>query len=344
MAKLTNAALKRLIQKSGRHADGGGLYFRVLGAGRAYWAFRYRVDGKAREMSLGTYPEVTLAEARDRHGAERTKVRTYKRDPLAEKRAAKQDHATPTFGAVADDHLAAHQPTRKNEGHRRQWFVALTRYCAPIRDMPVDAIDTEAVLSVLKPLWTRAPDTGSRLRGMIEKVLDAARARGHIDPDRANPARWRGHLENLLPHPDKIGNHGHHAAMPYAYLPAFVAKLKDAEGIAVNALMLAILTAARSVEVIGATCDEIDLDAKLWVVPAERMKMRVEHHVPLSGGSRSPARPTSGAPPEADACVPRPAARQAAQRPGARSDDAADGRERLHGARIPQHVPRLGRR
>jgi hypothetical protein len=177
MAKLTNAALKRLIKKTGRHADGGGLYFRVLGAGKAYWAFRYRLDGKAREMSLGPYPEVNLVEARDRHGAERTKVRTYKRDPIAEKRSAKQARgATPTFGQIADDHLRAHQDTRKNERHRRQWFVALTRYCAPIRDLPVDAIDTEAVLSVLKSLRTRAPDTASRVRGMIERVLDAARA------------------------------------------------------------------------------------------------------------------------------------------------------------------------
>jgi integrase len=286
MAKLTNAALKRLIQKTGRHADGGGLYFRVLGEGRAYWAFRYRVDGRAREMSLGPYPEVTLAEARDRHGAERAKVRTHKRDPLAEKRAAKsardKTRGTPTFGAVADDHLAAHQGTRKNEGHRRQWFVALTRYCAPIRDMPVDAIDTEAVLRVLRPHWTRAPDTGSRLRGMIERVLDAARARGFIDENRANPARWRGHLDHLLPNPDKTGKHGHHAAMRYADVPAFMARLKDAEGIAVNALALAVLTAARTNEVLSLQWDEVDLDAKVWTVPAERMKMGKAHDVPLS--------------------------------------------------------------
>jgi hypothetical protein len=197
MAKLTNAALKRLIKRTGRHADGGGLYFRVLGEARAYWVYRYRAGGRVREMSIGPYPEVNLAEARDRHAAERAKVRTDKRDPLAEKRAAKQARATacapPTFGAVADDHLLAHQGTRKNAGHRRQWFVALTRYCAPIRDLPVDAVDTEAVLRVLRSVWTRTPDTGSRLRGMIERVLDAARARGLIDENRANPARWRGH-------------------------------------------------------------------------------------------------------------------------------------------------------
>jgi integrase len=216
----------------------------------------------------------------------RARVVANKADPLTEKRAAKQARAkargTPTFSTVADDHLAAHQATRKNAGHRRQWFVGLTRYCAPIRDIPVDAVDTEAVLSVLNPLWARAPDTGSRLRGMIERVLDAARARGHIDPDRANPARWRGHLDHLLPNPDKIGEHGHHAAMPYADVPAFMATLRDAEGLAVDALMLAVLTAARSSEVINMQWDEVDLEAKVWTVPAERMKMGVKHDVPLS--------------------------------------------------------------
>jgi integrase len=283
MAKLTNAALKRLIMKTGRHADGHGLYFRVMGEGRAYWAFRYRVGGRVREMSLGALPEVNLAEARDRHSAERAKVRTHKRDPLAEKRAAKQDRAkAPTFGEVADDHLRAHQDSRKNERHRRQWFVALTTYCAPIRETPVHEVNTEAVLRVLQPVWNRAPDTASRLRGMIERVLDAARARGHIDPDRANPARWRGHLDHLLPNPDKIGEHRHHAAMPYADAPAFMAKLRGAEGLAVNALMLAILTAARTSEALPMQWDEVDLERSLWTVPAERMKMGVEHQVPLS--------------------------------------------------------------
>jgi integrase len=148
--------------------------------------------------------------------------------------------------------------------------------------MPVDAIDTEAVLRVLQLVWARAPDTASRLRGMIERVLDAARARGHIDPDRANPARWRGHLDHLLPNPDKIGEHGHRAAMPYADVPAFMAKLKDAEGIAVKALMPTILTAARTSEVLSMTWEEVDLDAKRWTVPGERMKMGVQHDVPLS--------------------------------------------------------------
>ena len=281
--KLTNAALKSLIKKTGRHADGGGLYFRVIGDDKAYWAFRYPVDGKEREMSLGPYPEVSLALARAQHAAARAKVRTHKIDPLAEKRAAKEirGHAMPTFGEVADRHLAAHQPVRRNERHRRQWFVALTTYCAPIRALPVNEVGTKEVLQVLKPVWTRAPEIASRLRGRIEAVLDAARALGHIDPDRANPARWRGHLDHLLPNPDKIGERGHHAAMPYADLPAFMAKLESASGAAAKALRFAILCAARSSEVFGMTWDEVPA-LSLWMVPGERMKMREPHSVPLS--------------------------------------------------------------
>lgn len=257
MGKLTKADLPALLKKPGRHADGAGLYFRTLGDDKAYWVFRYALpNGKEREMSLGPYPETTLAEARDRHAAERVKVRTHKIDPLAAKRAAKLASvdavvATPTFGKIADDHLAAHQDSRKNDRHRRQWFVALTTYCAPIRDLSVNEVTTADVLKVLQPVWMRAPEIASRLRGRIEAVLDAAQALGHIDADRANPARWRGHLAKLLPNPDKIGERGHLPAMPYADLPAFMAKLKQADGSAAKALMFTILTASRTTETLG---------------------------------------------------------------------------------------------
>jgi integrase len=286
MAKLNNAAVKGLIKKPGHYGDGAGLYFRVEGGEKAYWVYRYQSpNGKRRVMSLGPYPEVGLAEARARHADERAKV-THKRDPLDEKRhAAAGARAKPTFGEIADEHLRAHQDSRKNDRHRRQWFVALTKHCAPIRDMPVDEVDTEAVLRVLQPVWTRAPEIASRLRGRIEKVLDSARALGHIDPDRANSARWRGHLDHLLPNPKKLGERGHHAAMPYSDLPAFMAKLEAASGSAAKALMLAILCASRSSEVFGMTWDEVDLHDKLWVAPGERMKMGVEHHVPLSNAA-----------------------------------------------------------
>jgi integrase len=156
--------------------------------------------------------------------------------------------------------------------------MTLTRYCAPIRNKPVDAIGTSDVLAVLTPLWTKTPETASRLRGRIEVVLNRARALGHIDEDRANPARWRGHLDQLLPNPN--GRTSHHAAMPYADVPAFVAKLKDAT--AAKALAFLILTSARADEALGATFDEINMESRVWAVPAARMKMKRLHRVPLS--------------------------------------------------------------
>ncbi len=168
------------------------------------------------------------------------------------------------LGKAADEFLSAHAGSFRNEKHKAQWTMTLTRYCEPIRAMPVDAIDTEAVLSVLKPLWARAPETASRLRGRIETVLDAARARGLIDRNQANPARWKNHLDKLLPKRAKL-TRGHHAAMPYGDVPAFVAGLREREATAARALEFCILTAARSGEALAARWDEIDLDGKSGV-------------------------------------------------------------------------------
>jgi hypothetical protein len=201
MGKLTNAALKTLIERPGRHGDGQGLFFRTLGQGRAYWVYRYRSGGKEREYSIGPHPEVSLIKARAKHAELRKRVVVDKADPLADKRAAKEKVALakgkPSFGAVADGYVTAHEASWKNPKHCKQWRTTLTKYCADIRDMPVDEVGTEAVLAVLMPLWTRAPETASRLRGRIEAVLNAARALGHIDENRANPARWKGHLDQL---------------------------------------------------------------------------------------------------------------------------------------------------
>ena len=163
--------------------------------------------------------------------------------------------------------------------------MTLTRYCEPIRNTPVDAIDTEAVLSVLKPLWTRAPETASRLRGRIEAVLDAAKARGHIGRNEANPARWRGHLDKLLPKRAKL-TRGHHAAMPYADVPAFVADLRERPATAARALEFCILTAARSGEALAARWDEIDFDAKVWTVPARAHEGRARASRPAQRARR----------------------------------------------------------
>ncbi len=298
MQNLTQTSLRSLIKKTGRHSDGGGLYFRVIGGGKSYWTYRYRVGGKERETSIGPYPEITLDEARNRHAALRKQVRTDKIDPLAQKRAAKAAIATPsvkpTFGQCADAHVAAHEASWRSPKSAEAWRMTLTAYCAAIRATPVDQVDTEAVLSVLTPLWTRAPETASRLRARIEAVLASAQVDGHIHPDRTNPARWKGWLDRKLPNPKKIGKidpitgvrsteRGHHAAMPYDQVPAFMARLRVTPGTAAKALAFLILTAARSDEVLGMPWSEVDLDAATWTVPKERMKKgKRAHRVPLS--------------------------------------------------------------
>jgi integrase len=283
--KLNDRGLQALVERPGRHSDGNGLYFRTLGLGRAYWVFRYRAHGKEREMSLGPYPELSLSEAREKHVAARKAVVVDKADPLAERRDAKaKSIAKPvlTFGKAADAYLTSHETAWRNAKHAEQWRMTLTRYCAAIRDMPVDQVDTTAVLKVLEPLWNAIPETASRLRARIEAVLSSAQVGGHIDPNRPNPARWKGWLEEMLPNPKKLGERGHHAAMPYADLPDFMAKLSETPGTAAKALAFTVLTAARSGETLGATWDEIDFDNATWTVPAERMKAQKPHAVPLS--------------------------------------------------------------
>ena len=283
MAKLTQAALRSLIKKPGRHSDGGGLYFRVLNDAKAYFVYRYTVSGKERETSLGPFPELGLAEAREKHAELRKMVKVDRADPIAEKRAAKTTppSAVPTFGAMADEFIAAHEPSWRSGKHAWQWKQTLGQYAAPLRDTPVNGVATADVLAVLKPLWTRAPETGSRLRGRIEAVIDMARALGHIDADRANPARWKGHLDHLLPPAKKLAR-GHHAAMPYDQLPELMARLAETPGVASRALTFTILTCARTSEVLHATWDEISFADAIWRVPASRMKMQKPHDVPLS--------------------------------------------------------------
>ncbi len=293
--KLTKDDLAKLIDRRGRHGDGQGLYFRAIGERKAYWTFRYRIAGKEREISIGPYPEVSLAEARIKHAGLRKIVVVDKRDPLAEKRAAKAVAArtadAPTFGQIADAYLETHESAWRSSKSAQAWTMTLTTYCAAIRSTPVDKIDTAAVLGVLRPLWSRAPETGSRLRGRIECVLDAARALGHIDADKANPARWKGHLDKLLPSPKKIGKigktgervaRGHHASMPYADVPAFMTRLREVDTTSALALEFLILTCTRTGETLGAKWGEVDEAAALWTVPAERVKIGKDHAIPLS--------------------------------------------------------------
>ncbi len=201
------------------------------------------------------------------------------RNPIEERRTAKAAAtARPTFGTIADMLLESKAKELRSERSFDQWEASLTEGVAALRGRPVDEIDTEAVLEVLKPLWIERPNAGDRLRGRIEAVLDAAKAKGHRSGE--NPARWRGHLSHLLPRRQKLAR-GHHAAMNYHDVPAFMDRLRQDRSIGARALEFCILTAARTGEVLGARWEELDLSSRVWIIPAARMKAAREHRVPL---------------------------------------------------------------
>jgi integrase len=266
--------------KPGRYCDGRGLWLVVSPSGARKWVFRFTCRGRVTEMGLGGHG-TTLAEARKK-ADEARKIVAEGKNPIEAKREARMASATkPTFGQCADALLQAKSSEWRNEKHRAQWQMTLANYAKPLRALPVDEVDTAAVLGVLQPLWHAKAETAFRLRGRIETVLDAARAMGHIPRNEANPARWRGHLDKLLPKRQKL-TRGHHAALDYADVPAFIAELRERQAMAAMALEFAISTAARSREVLGARWNEIDLEAKVWTVPAARMKAGREHRMPLS--------------------------------------------------------------
>ncbi len=280
------------------HGDGGGLYLQVTPSGARTWIFRFKLGGRAREMGLGPTHTVSLAEAREK-ARECRKLVLEGIDPI-EARNAKRAEArlaaatAMTFEQCADRYIEAHKAGWKNPKHAAQWPSTLQTYVYPVfGSLPVQAIDVGLVMKVLEPLWTVKPETASRVRGRIESVLDWATARGYRQGE--NPARWKGHLENLLPARSKVAKVKHHAALPYSEIPDFVAGLREQEGIAARALEFLILTAARTGEVIGAKWAEVDLEARLWVVPGERMKAGREHRVPLSEAVIAILRPLSEA-------------------------------------------------
>jgi integrase len=284
-AELTQIALRSLVKKPGRHSDGQGLFFRVLDVNKAYFVYRYRVGGKERETSLGAFAELSLAEAREKHAELRKLVRVDKIDPISERKKAKAVEAAPaaapTFGQCADLFVETHKTGWRNSKHAWQWSQTLTNHAAAIRDISVDEVKTADILAVLRPVWSATPETGSRLRGRIEAVIDMARALGHIPEDRANVARWRGHLDHLLPKRQRL-TRGHHKALPYADVPALMARLAETPGVAAKALQFLILTATRSGEALGAQWDEISFQTETWVIPNSRMKMGEAFSVPLS--------------------------------------------------------------
>ncbi|HSH93183.1 MAG TPA: integrase arm-type DNA-binding domain-containing protein [Roseimicrobium sp.] len=277
MNRLTARGITAL-SKPGRHYDGDGLYLVVDTNGSKRWVFLFRRDGKLKEMGLGGLSSVPLSAARALAAGARQVVAAG-RNPIELRKAhAAADNAV-TFGAFADQLVTDIQSGFRNEKHRWQWKHTLETYAASLRPLTFDAVTTEKVLEVLTPLWQTKQETASRLRGRIERVLDAAKAKGLRTGE--NPARWRGHLDSLLPRRKKL-QRGHHAAMPYSDVPAFIVELRKREAVAALMLEFTILTAARTGEVTGATWGEIDRKAKLWTVPAERMKAGKAHRVPLS--------------------------------------------------------------
>ncbi|MCB1393657.1 MAG: tyrosine-type recombinase/integrase [Nitrobacter sp.] len=263
------------LKRPGRHGDGGGLYLSISKDGRRRWVFLFNYDGKLREMGLGSAHDVSLGEARVKAAAAR-KLRSEGLDPLDERRNFKP--AVPTFGELAERFVSEMEPQFRNAKHVAQWRMTLRRYAASLAPKAMNTITTEDVLSVLRPIWLEKNETASRLRGRIERVLDAAKAQGHRSGE--NPARWRGHLDHLLPRRQRL-QRGHHAAMPFGAVPEFLRQLQEREAVAARALEFLILTAARTGEVLGATWPEINLEERLWTVPAQRMKAGREHRVPL---------------------------------------------------------------
>lgn len=261
--------------KPGKYSDGGNLYLIVADSGARKWVLRFTWRGRAKEMGLGSAINVPLADAREKAADARRKV-AQGLNPIEER---KRDGGIPTFGEMADKVREALSAGFRSEKHKAQWKTTLETYAAPLRAKPVDTIGTDDVLAALKPIWTKKAETASRVRGRIEKVLDAAKAMGFREGE--NPARWRGHLDHLLPKPLKL-TRGHFAAMPYEEVPKFVGHLRKREAVAALALEFCILTAARPGETFGLPWSEIDMEKKIWTVPAERMKPGREHRVPLS--------------------------------------------------------------
>lgn len=271
---ILSAAKVQAIREAGRYSDGGGLFLYV-DATRRNWIFRYTWRGGRKELGLGSARSLSLAKAREK-AAEYRAMLAEGKNPRLERDKGTEAHA---FGDFADAFIDTMSAGWKNPKHIAQWRMTLTVYAAPLRGLFLHEIDTDDVLGVLKPIWNKIPETADRLRGRIENVLDAAKAKGLRKGE--NPARWRGHLDQLLPRRRKV-QQGHHAALPFEDIPDFITQLRGRPALAARALEFVILTAARTGELLEADWREIRLEQRLWVVSAERMKAGREHRVPLS--------------------------------------------------------------
>lgn len=275
----------RSRREPGMYPDGGGLYLQVTATGAKTWIYRFALAGRRRDMGLGPLHTVSLLEAREAARLARQSVLNGV-DPIEARRGVRLDakaeeaKAT-TFKECAEAYIAAHKAGWKNEKHAAQWDSTLATYVYPtVGALSVAAVDTGLVLKVLEPIWTTKTETASRVRGRIEVILDWATVRGYRTGE--NPARWKGHLDQLLPARAKVQKAGHHAALAYDDIGAFMVALRGQGSVSARALEFAILTATRTSEVLGATWSEVDLDKGLWIIPPERMKADREHRVPLS--------------------------------------------------------------
>jgi integrase len=270
---------------AGLFADGGGLYLQVAPTGAKTWIFRFQLVGRRRDMGLGSAGVYSLAEARQK-AADARRLAAEGIDPIEHRAGQAAAGALAaakamTFQACADQYISSHRAGWRNPKHAAQWPATLAAYVYPsFGALPVQAVDVGLVMKAVEPIWTAKPETAGRVRGRIESILDWATTRGYRTGE--NPARWRGHLENLLPKRSKVRRVEHHAALPYPEIGGFMVELRQQDGIAARALEFAILTAARTGEVIGARWDEINIAERQWTIPAERMKAGKEHRVPLA--------------------------------------------------------------
>lgn len=291
MGKLTAKTVEKLVREKTpkMHSDGDGLYLRVKSSGSSSWLYRYRTGGKLRDMGLGAYPEITLAEARDL-AADARKLAKTGSDPLEVRRKAREaveveqrraEALATTFESVALNYIESQKAGWKNAKHASQWTNTLRTYAFPvIGSLPPNEITTEHVLKVLKPIWTKIPETASRVRNRIELVLDAAKAVGLREGE--NPARWRGHLDKLFPKRSKVSKVVHHPALPWQEAPNFMVELRKHSSASHRALEMTVLSCCRTSEVLNATWDEIDLNQGVWTIPEERMKAGKPHRVPIT--------------------------------------------------------------
>lgn len=285
---LLTAAKVKALKEPGDYLDGRGLYLQVRSESSKSWLLKYSINKRAREMGLGPAADISLLKAREIRDEYRSLLKQGT-DPLEHRQAQRAQKAIDqakgvTFKVAATRFINSNRSGWKNIKHAAQWESTLKTYAYPkLGALPVQAVDTALVMAVLDPIWSTKSETASRVRGRIESVIDAAKARGEFIGE--NPARWKGHLENLLPKRSKVRKVQNHPALPYADLPAFMVELRAREGVAAAALEFQILTASRPGNALGAKWSELDLRASVWTIAGEHMKNGKDHKVPLSAAA-----------------------------------------------------------